>query len=360
MVRFGLRFQVRWVLWSMMLLSLFPARVLAENSATVFIYHRFGDDRFPSTNIPLDQFQRQLEWLRQEKRPVLALGEIVRRLEAGETLPQGCVALTVDDAFRSFASGAMPLLRRFGFPVTLFVHTAGVGTPDYLGWEELQALAREGVEIGNHSSTHGYLLERRPEESRADWLLRVREDIVAAQVELSARLGQVPQLFAYPYGEFSPALISLVRELGFLAAAGQQSGVVGDASDRFALPRFPMGGEYGTLTEFQDKARLRALPVRVLEPGSPVLPTGGNPPTLVVEIAGEGVDFDRMKCFVQGENACRVSPDPLRPGRFTVRADRPLTGRRNKYTLTAPGTRSGWYWFSQPWFRPGSAGSDGY
>ncbi len=230
--------------------ALLPAAAVASGStgeANIFIYHRFGDPRYPSTNISLEAFAAQLAWLKDEGRPVLPLGDVVRRLATGEPLPEGCVVLTVDDAFRSFLEGGMPLLRRYHYPVTLFVNTDSVGAPGYLTWGELRALAAEGVEIGNHSATHDYLLEHRRGEGEEAWRARVTADIRRAQQALSRELGRSPQLFAYPFGEFSPELQALVRQEGFLGAVGQQSGVVWEGSDRFALPRFPMGGDYATL-----------------------------------------------------------------------------------------------------------------
>ena len=141
----------------------------APDEANIFIYHRFGDARYPSTNIDLQVFAQQLDWLKQQGRPVLSLGEVVRRLRAHEPLPAGCVVLTVDDAYRSFLDGAMPLLRRFGYPVTLFVNSDAVGAGGYLTWDELRKLAAEGVEIGNHSASHAYLLEHLPGESEDAW-----------------------------------------------------------------------------------------------------------------------------------------------------------------------------------------------
>ncbi|AMV72165.1 polysaccharide deacetylase family protein [Desulfuromonas carbonis] len=349
-----LLFLIASILMSAPALSL-PA---PSNEAVVFIYHRFGDVRHPSTNIDLEVFAAQLAWLKAEKRPVLALGEIVRRLDAGEPLPQGCVALTVDDAYTSFLTGGMPLLRRFGFPVTLFVNTDAVGAADYLSWDELRGLAAEGVEIGNHSASHAYLLETRPGEDHATWRSRVAADIERAQQALIRELRLTPRLFAYPFGEYSPALQDLVRELGFAAATSQQSGVVWTGSERFALPRFPMGGAYATLAEFRGKAGMRALPVTVLAPGTPLVSGSENPPRLRVRIDAPNADLGGLRCFVQGENRCQVIAVEGAPGEFLVTAAGPLGGRRNKYTLTAPGKAGGWYWFSQPWFQP-RQGADG-
>lgn len=332
--------------------------VTSAGEANIFIYHRFGDARYPSTNISLEVFAAQLAWLKEQGRPVLSLGEVIHRLAVGDPLPEGCVVLTVDDAYRSFLENGMPLLRRYHFPVTLFVNTNAVGAPGYLTWNELRALVGEGVEIGNHSATHDYLLEHRHGEGEKAWRARVTSDIRRAQQALTRELGQAPQFFAYPFGEFSPELEAIVRQAGFQGAVGQQSGVVWGGSDRFALPRFPMGGDYATLTEFRDKARMRALRVEVLEPSSPVLVGQSNgPPVLRLRIDGNGIDLRGLRCFVQGENSCRVERVAGNSEEVVVSAEHSLSGRRNKYTITAPGLGGGWYWFSQPWFQPREPGS---
>jgi len=339
--------------------TLLPMTTLAavpSGEADVFIYHRFGDARYPSTNIALEVFAEQLAWLKQEGRPVWTLGAVVRHLRAKQSLPAGCVVLTIDDAYRSFLDGAVPLLRRYGYPVTLFVNTDAVGAGGYLNWDELRSLAAAGVEIGNHSASHDYLLEHRPGEGETEWAKRVTADIRRAQQALTRELGKAPELFAYPFGEYSPRLQALVREEGFLGAAAQQSGVVGAGSDLFALPRFPMGGPYGTLAGFQEKAGMHALPVQVLAPLSPLLSKAAPAPQMRVRIA-DGIELHGLRCFVQGDNSCRVEPVPGSPGEVVVTADRPLSGRRNKYTLTATDQDGAWYWFSQPWFQPRQTGS---
>jgi len=325
---------------------------VAAGQANVFVYHRFGDARYPSTNIPVDTFASQLEWLRSREYRVLPLGEVVRRLRSGHELPERCAVLTIDDAYRSFLTGAMPLLRQYGFPATLFVSTHPVGHGGYLRWEEIRALRDEGIEIGNHSSSHAYLLDRRKAESDEVWRRRVSEDIVRAQRVLTEKLGSPAALFAYPFGEYSPELVEIVRHLGFEGAAAQQSGVVAGEGDLFTLPRFPMGGPYATLEGFREKLAMKRLPVRVVSPPGPVVDKE-DPPTLVVEIAGEGIDLKRLRCFVQGQEEGQIVAEGDGSGRYTVRARAPLAGRRNKYTLTAP-DRNGkdWFWFSQLWVKP--------
>lgn len=332
-----------------LLLAAVPA---LAGQANVFVYHRFGDARFPSTNISTEVFAGQLELLRQNNYTVLTLGEIVTRLNAGKPLPERCAALTVDDAYHSFLTGAMPLLRRHGYPASLFVSTDAVGKPGYLSWDELRRLRDQGVEIGNHSASHPYLLNRQPGENADRLRARVVADIRRADDALRRELGSVSRVFSYPYGEYSPEIVTLLRELGFVGAVAQHSGVIAAATDRYALPRFPMGGAYATLAEFREKLAMRALETRVVEDRGPVV-DGENPPTLTVDIGTPEANPATLRCFVQGREKCALTPDPAVPGRYRVRALAPLAGRRGKYTLTARDHNGkNWYWFTQLWIFP--------
>ncbi len=322
------------------------------DQANLFVYHRFGDGRYPSTNISVEAFSEQLEWLKTRNYTVLRLGEVVKRLADGRPLPERCAVLTVDDGFESFLSGAMPLLRRYGYPATLFVATDFVGRKGYLNWAQLQQLAAEGVEIGNHSASHPYLLDWQVGQDEELWRQKVSKDILSAQLLLESHLERKIELFAYPYGEYSPQILEMVKELGFLAAVAQQSGVVGPESDRFALPRFPMGGAFATAKGFREKLAMKPLPAKVVKPAGPVL-SAENPPELVFDLDLSRIDARNMRCYVSGQDQAEIIADPGVPGRYRVRAEAPLEGRRNKYTLTAPSKDgSAWHWFSQLWVRP--------
>lgn len=324
------------------------AESVFAGQVNIFIYHRFDESRYPSTNISADVFSQQLEYLRQQNYQVLALNEVVRRIAAGEPLPEKAAALCADDAYLSFAEVAMPIVRQYGYPITLFVNTGALGRHGYLSWEQIEQLQAEGVEIGNHTDSHPYLVERKGGEDLAAWRLRVASDIKKAQQLFKRHLGYAPETIAYTYGEYSDEVVAVVKELGFKAAFGQQSGVVDGRHDLYNLPRFPMGGPYATLQGFIDKLKMKPLVVLQQKPFSPIV-AEQNPPELMLQIDMAGVDMNRVNCFVQGENSCRVEAVAGRSGWYRVVAEQPLSGRRNKYTLTAPGKRGGWHWFSQPW-----------
>ncbi len=310
-----------------------------------FIYHRFDETRYPSTNISAEVFARQLEYVKEKNVDVISLDEVATHLAEGTTLPDHAVSFCVDDAYRSFYDVGMPIIRKYDIPVTLFVNTDAVGTSGYLNWDELRELASEGVEIGNHTANHAYLVESQSGETCLQWEKRIRDDIEKAQRQFEKQLGFKPTLFAYPYGEYSTAVVEIIKKIGFKAAFAQQSGVIHPDHNRYILPRFPMGGPYATLKSFKSKLAMKPLVVTEEDSFDPVV--GENPPILHLQIRGKQIDPRRFNCFVQGENRCRVEADEA--GGYRVVAESPLTGRRNKYTLTLQSRQGGWLWYSHPW-----------
>ena len=106
-----------------------------------------------------------------------ALLSVAGTVAAIEPVPNGLVVLTFDDAVQSHFQIARPLLKEYGFPATLFVSTDQVGGGDFLDWKELRELQGEGVEIGNHSASHAYLLDRNPDEEVDALEKRILADI---------------------------------------------------------------------------------------------------------------------------------------------------------------------------------------
>ena len=144
------------------------------------------------------------------------------------------------------------------------------------------------------------------------------EDIRRADAILGRELGTVSRVFSYPYGEYSPAVIGLLQELGFAGAVAQHSGVVAASTDPYVLPRFPMGGDYATLAGFKEKLAMRALEVRVVNDQGPVI-SDQNPPTLTLDILSAEANPASLRCFVQGREQCSLTPDPQVPGQYHVR-----------------------------------------
>ena len=85
-----------------------------------------------------------------------------------------------------------------------------------LGWDELRALAGEGVALAPHTRTHP-LLDRVPRE-------RVREEIVGSLEDIEREIGTVKPVLAYPSGGLSDSVVDVVREVGFELAFSTKRG----------------------------------------------------------------------------------------------------------------------------------------
>lgn len=314
-----------------------------HKQVVVFVYHRFGDNRYPSTNISTEMFEKHLSYLKSNDFTVLNFSAAVDYINDPDLPYHPKVAcLTVDDGYKSFKENGLPLLKIYGYPATVFINSESVGGGTYLDWEELKYIRDQGIEIGNHSHSHAYFVNL-PEKERVE---KFKEDVKICQEAINKNLGFEPDIFAYPYGEFDPAMQNALKSMGFKAAAAQNSGVM-HLDDMFAIPRFPMAGTYAEIDGFREKALLKAMRVSDKSTHSFILQTE-NPPTLTVSFMADSVDLSRANCFIS--NGCDMK---IEGNQITIRSEMPLKGRRTLYTITAPGkSGKGWYWFSHLWIRP--------
>jgi peptidoglycan/xylan/chitin deacetylase (PgdA/CDA1 family) len=315
----------------------------------VLMYHRFGENQYPSTNVRLEQFEAQLDYLEREKFHIWPLRRLVRALFDGEPLPDRTIALSVDDAYLSVYRHAYPIVRERKLPLTVFVSTDAVDQEvrGYLSWQQMREMQAHGIDFANHSASHDHLAERRNGESAEAWRRRVKEDIARTQRRLEQELGadDLP-LFAYPFGEFSAALGMLVREMGYIGF-GQHSGAIGRLSGRHALPRFPINERYSALDTFAVKASSLPLPLSGKPPMEPLLGSE-NPPPLTLQLApGEEAPVGRINCFLGNGTPLKVVERG--DDRITVQAATALGPGRNRYNCTAAAGEGRYYWFSQPW-----------
>ena len=315
---------------------------IAADSAVILIYHRFGEDKYPSTSVTIAQFEAHIEHLASGGYSVLPVPEILAAIDAGRPLPERTVGITVDDATRSTFVEAWPRLERAGLPFTVFVSTDPVdqGHAGIMSWDELRQLAAAGVTIGNHSAAHGHMWQGDDAGNRAD-LLRAKRRI-------AEELGVDAALFAYPYGEWSGAVRALVAALGFSAAFGQHSGVVAAHSDRLNLPRFALNESYGAIDRFRLIVDTVPLGARDVTPVDRIM--AENPPTVGFTIEPPLSRRNSLACYASGGVAAVLEHKD--GGRVEVHFDRPFPTGRARLNCTAPAEGGRWHWFGLQFVAP--------
>lgn len=314
------------------------------------MYHRFGEGDFPSTSIKMEQFEAHLQELQSGGYTVMALGDIIKALRAGEALPDKAVALTIDDAYLSVYEKAWPRFREQGYPFTVFVSTGPVdrGIKGYMSWDQIREMGLGGATIGNHTITHLHM--------PAANLSTNRREVEESNNRLFEELGYKPDLIAYPYGEASHEILQLARSNGFIAGLGQHSGVATSSPNMFYLPRFALNEKYGDIERFRLAAKALALTVADVTPSDPFIDKDDdNPPAFGFTINGdESVtkSLNRLACFTSHEGKLDVSRLGGENGqtRIEVRMQKPLPNGRTRLNCTLPSGNGRWYWFGHQFY----------
>ncbi len=314
----------------------------AETRAVVIMYHRFGESRYPSTNVTLEQFEAHLRELQSGGYRVMALADIVDALLGAKTLPDRAVGLSVDDAFLSVYTEAWPRLKKAGFPFTLFIATGAVDgkRSGYMSWDQIREMARAGVAIGSQTESHRHM----PDADDA----RNGGELERSNKRFEDELGQRPSLIAYPYGESSLAVQAVVKAAGFFAAFGQHSGAIGSGGNNFELPRFAMNEKWGDLGRFKLVANALPLPVADITPADPMI-GANNPPVMGFTITGPVKGLNRLSCFSEHEGRARL--ERLGERRIEIRVKKAFPKGRTRVNCTLPADEGRWHWFGRQFYR---------
>ena len=250
------------------------------------MYHRFDENKYPSTNIQMDIFKKQIKIIKNLRYNFYDPGDLEKKFNNPKLEKK--ILITIDDAFSSFYKTAWPYLKAKNIPFILFVSTESVGKNGYMTWDQIKELEMESAAyIGNHSHTHSYLVDLKNE----DFII----DINTSSAIFREMLGYNPIFFSYPFGEYS-LLIKEYISKNFDFSFGQHSGVIDVNKDQHELPRFPINEKYGDLKRFKFLINLSPLQYKTLNPEDKYI-THNNPPELSVEFFKNQKNIENINCF---------------------------------------------------------------
>ena len=196
-------------------------------------YHRVGEpkgDHVPT--VRPGTFDMHLRFFSRHRYRVLDVSELIDQMEQGRPVQRRSVVLTFDDGYEETSTIAAPLLRRFGFPATVFVSPAEIGLAGFMTWEQLRAVARDGITVGSHTAHHTFLPLLSAE--------RAEQELMESKQLLEQRLGQAVFCLSYPVGGFTPEIQAMARSAGYRAACTTNRGLSKYTTDLFALRRIKM------------------------------------------------------------------------------------------------------------------------
>ena len=305
-----------------------------DNGTLSLMYHRFNENKYPSTNIQMDIFEKQMEIIKEQGYEFYDPKNFVKEFEKIKENKK--ILITIDDAFKSFYTEAWPFLKEKKIPFILFVSTEPIGKYGYMNWDEIKEIDNsEFGYIGHHSHTHEYLIDMSDKE--------FENDIETATKIFKNQLGYVPNIFSYPFGEYSLYMKKYISK-NFKIAFGQHSGIIDVNKDKFELPRFPINEKYGELKRFKSIINYMPLEFKTLIPEEKMINQNNNPPKLSIEFFDKQKDIDKITCYSNDGGNWKKSNLKIEQNTLIINFDEKFLPRRGRINCSL-NDNGKWRWF---------------
>ena len=202
----------------------------------IFCYHRLVDKiRYPGTEITPAAFEAQMKELKDKGITVISMQDLLAWKRSEKNIPPRSAVIAFDDGWKSQYEVAWPIMKKYGYPFTLFIYTEGVrggtlGGREAITWEQLADMRDNGVDIQAHTATHQDLREghtvmviepggkrTRKKLTGAEYEKWVQNEVVGCKELLEQRLGIKVNCFAVPFGNYNDHVKELARNAGYEA-----------------------------------------------------------------------------------------------------------------------------------------------
>jgi peptidoglycan/xylan/chitin deacetylase (PgdA/CDA1 family) len=307
-----------------------------DKGIIVLMYHRFEENKYPSTNIKISDFIKQIDLIKKNGFNFVDPSNFENSLINLKDKKK--IMLTIDDAFSSFYEQAWPILQKNKIPFLLFVNTREVGSRGYMNWSQIKEVSKaKFAHVGNHSYSHDYLVDKTEDE--------INNDINLAIDDFKKNLGYNSFFFSYPFGEFSNKFKNIVKNFGFKYAFGQHSGVVDETKDFYELPRFPINETYGELKRFKIILKTIPLKVKSIYPVEKYINNTNNPPDVVVEFFDNIKNIKLLNCYSNELNSWRKSEiEFLNDFKIKIKLVGKFTTERGRINCSLREVNGSWRW----------------
>lgn len=235
-------------------LFVFTSQLFSD--AHIFVYHRFDDPKHKSANTTTQQLIEQFEYLKKNNYHVVPIEKIIEKLKKQETIPDHWVALTIDDAYKSFYENGYEIFKQYNYPFSLFVYVEATNRRfgDFMTWDQIKEVSDLGT-VGLHSYSHPRLQNLSNEE--------ILKDTKKAYDKFVQKLGYEPSIYAYPYGEYDHRVQKVLKDnFSFDAILNQNTGSVNQRTHLYDIHRIALVGD----VNIEHKLRYNTFDVQWHEP----------------------------------------------------------------------------------------------
>jgi len=191
----------------------------------ILCYHQFGNTCKSNLCMPVDIFDEQMKYLKENGYRTITPDEIFQFLSYDQPIPKKSVMITIDDGYRSVYNHAIPILKKYGFSATFFIYIDYVGiSKKAITWDQLRDLKEDGFTIGSHTLSHCDLTKKFDGESQNAYIRRITREIVESKRIIDEKLNQNTSFLSFPYGRYDMEVAEITEKAGYKIAVSVKRG----------------------------------------------------------------------------------------------------------------------------------------
>lgn len=203
---------------------------ITKYQVPILMYHYIRDAKNESQlgknlSVNPENFDLQVKWLKENNYEALKVSDLVdsdkNALSKIAFLHKKPIIFTFDDGYADAYSQALPILKKYQMTATFYIIRNYVGKDNYMNQTQIDALEKEGFEIGSHTLSHPDLTKIGLDDARTQ-IFDSRQNAFT---------------FCYPGGKYNTTTVEQVQEAGYKAAVTTHFGITDQDSSILELPR---------------------------------------------------------------------------------------------------------------------------
>ena len=166
----------------------------------------------------------------------ITFADLMNYLDKGKPLPAKPIIITSDDGYQSTYTYALPILKKYGYKMTVFLITSYMGNDEntrrlnefdfdaegvphrpMLIWPEVRAMSKYGIEFQSHTWSHGIITNIPIEQAE--------RELAQSKYDIEVNVGKPCFIVAWSHGIFNGEVLSLLPKTGYRGAAAYDGGI---------------------------------------------------------------------------------------------------------------------------------------
>lgn len=208
----------------------------------ILLYHRFGPTVADSMTVTTPVFEAHLKYLKDNGYTVIPLRQLVNFYLGKGSPPPKSVVIAADDGHKSVYTVMLPLIKKYRFPVTLFIYPSAISNASYaMTWRQLSEIRKTGLfDLQSHTYWHPNFKEEKIKLSPSEYEKFVDMQLKKSKEKLEKELGIKVDMLAWPFGLYDEWLEKKAAGAGYIAAFTIERRHTSPSDNIMALPRYIM------------------------------------------------------------------------------------------------------------------------